>query len=168
LFTFFLFSNRTTPRKLNSHVLSPNIILAASNATDNEWLAKLRAKLSSSLTSTSTSSLSTSTIQKLLQEQTIQEPRYEKYPLKIKAPEDIYKWNYVLTEKYRQGIAQIDFKCPREGLFSNPINCGQFLQCVYFGTVHERFYVLNCPAGLHFNQALEQCDYPQNVNCVVA
>lgn len=64
-----------------------------------------------------------------------------------------------------QGL-KINFKCPRDGLFSHPHNCSQFLQCIDFGTVHERFYVLNCPAGLNFNQRLELCDYAQNVLCL--
>ena len=135
----------------------PNILISA-NVNDNKlWLSRLRAKLSSSQ--------STPLLQ---QEQDLvpeQQQRYQKYPkTDVK---DTYKWNYVLSDLYRQSISQVNFKCPRDGLFSNPINCGQFLQCVYFGTVHERFYILNCPAGLHFNSAIEMCDYPSNVNCPI-
>lgn len=61
--------------------------------------------------------------------------------------------------------AFVNFDCPKDGLFSHPKSCSQFLQCIYFGTIHQRFEILNCPAGLYFNQMLELCDYPQNVFC---
>jgi hypothetical protein len=76
-----------------------------------------------------------------------------------------YDWTHVLTEKYKQNVNVLNFNCPRDGLFSHPHVCSQFLQCVDYGTVYMRFYVLNCPAGLYFNSKLDLCDYPYNVFC---
>ena len=83
----------------------------------------------------------------------------------IKAYQTPYDWSRILSNQYRQDSSFINFHCPRNGLFSHPHVCTQFLQCVYFGTIHQRYYVLNCPTGLYFNQHLELCDYPSNVNC---
>ncbi len=145
----------TSTTTATSRLPITNIFITA-NTNDNLWLSKLKAKLSSSPSSA------------LLQQEQYpapQQQRYQKYPKTDVT--DTYKWNYVLSDLYRQSISQVNFKCPRDGLFSNPINCGQFLQCVYFGTVHERFYILNCPSGLYFNQVIEMCDYPSNVNCPI-
>jgi hypothetical protein len=46
-------------------------------------------------------------------------------------------------------------------LLQNPTNCSKFFSCSN-GVPIE----LYCPAGLHFNDKLKVCDWPQNVNCV--
>jgi len=47
-----------------------------------------------------------------------------------------------------------------DGLYSHNQNCSLFYQC------HQgQTYVKTCPAGLHFNESLQVCDWPSNVNC---
>ncbi len=60
----------------------------------------------------------------------------------------------------------LNFKCPDDGLYKHPSDCNKFLQCVYFGTIYERYYVLDCPAGLFFNEKYSICDYTFNVICL--
>lgn len=76
-----------------------------------------------------------------------------------------YDWTHVLTQKYKMDMNALNFNCPRDGLFAHPFNCNLFIQCLDYGTVYKRFYVLNCPAGLYFNTKLDLCDYPDNVYC---
>ena len=47
-----------------------------------------------------------------------------------------------------------------DGLYSHDKDCSLFYQCHQGET-----YVKNCPAGLHFNQNHQYCDWPANVNC---
>ncbi len=146
----------TTSTSTTSSLKNDNILITE-NKNDNLWLSRLKAKLYSS---------SSPVLPQQENDLSVpQQQRFQKYPNTDVT--DTYKWNYVLGDLYRQSVSQVNFKCPRDGLFSNPINCGQFLQCVYFGTVYERFYILNCPSGLYFNQAIEMCDYPSNVNCPI-
>uniref|UniRef100_A0A182MMT9 Chitin-binding type-2 domain-containing protein n=1 Tax=Anopheles culicifacies TaxID=139723 RepID=A0A182MMT9_9DIPT len=55
--------------------------------------------------------------------------------------------------------------CPRTNgyypvMFRNAKDCSQFYQCD-----HGTAYLIQCPAGLHFNTRLNVCDYPRNVDC---
>uniref|UniRef100_A0A182KGE1 Chitin-binding type-2 domain-containing protein n=1 Tax=Anopheles christyi TaxID=43041 RepID=A0A182KGE1_9DIPT len=55
--------------------------------------------------------------------------------------------------------------CPRANryypvMFRNQKDCSQFYQCD-----HGTAYLIQCPAGLHFNTRLSVCDYPRNVDC---
>jgi hypothetical protein len=46
-------------------------------------------------------------------------------------------------------------------LLPNPKDCSSFFICSNGVPIK-----LNCPAGLHFNDQLKVCDWPQNANCV--
>uniref|UniRef100_A0A182WC58 Chitin-binding type-2 domain-containing protein n=1 Tax=Anopheles minimus TaxID=112268 RepID=A0A182WC58_9DIPT len=55
--------------------------------------------------------------------------------------------------------------CPRTNgyypvMFRNEKDCTQFFQCD-----HGTAYLIQCPAGLHFNTRINVCDYARNVNC---
>lgn len=55
--------------------------------------------------------------------------------------------------------------CPRSNgyypvMFRNAKDCSQFFQCD-----HGTAYLIQCPAGLHFNTRINVCDYPRNVDC---
>ncbi|XP_040158461.1 uncharacterized protein LOC120897549 [Anopheles arabiensis] len=55
--------------------------------------------------------------------------------------------------------------CPRTNgyypvMFRNEKDCSQFYQCD-----HGTAYLIQCPAGLHFNTRLSVCDYPDKVDC---
>lgn len=75
-----------------------------------------------------------------------------------------YDWTHIFSEEYQKEL-QIDYKCPSNGLFKHPTICWKFIQCIYYGSVHERFLVQNCPAGLYFNEAYQYCDHKYNVKC---
>ncbi|CAG0923693.1 unnamed protein product [Notodromas monacha] len=45
----------------------------------------------------------------------------------------------------------------------NPDDCGSFCKCDW-GTAHH----FDCPGGLHFNAALQVCDWPASAGCQVA
>ncbi|KAL7296156.1 hypothetical protein TKK_0010697 [Trichogramma kaykai] len=51
--------------------------------------------------------------------------------------------------------------CTESKLYRNPENCGTFYNC---GVGHVP-YLMECPAGLYFNEELKVCDWPQNVQC---
>lgn len=48
-----------------------------------------------------------------------------------------------------------------DGNYVHPHRCDQFISCV----AQRIVYVRNCPAGLYYNNKLDQCDWPTNVNC---
>ncbi len=51
--------------------------------------------------------------------------------------------------------------CPEpSGIFPHPEDCTKFLNCA-----HGRAFEQNCPAGLHFNAAISNCDWPNSANC---
>uniref|UniRef100_A0A0P5JHN6 Uncharacterized protein n=1 Tax=Daphnia magna TaxID=35525 RepID=A0A0P5JHN6_9CRUS len=53
------------------------------------------------------------------------------------------------------------FECPApNGNFASPYSCSQYYVCVD-GTA----FLYDCPSGLHYNPALNICDWPANVNC---
>ena len=56
------------------------------------------------------------------------------------------------------------FNCPgtKNGLYSDPHNCGYFYQCSNGIPYH-----MPCPSGLQFNPDTRECDYPFIVNCGV-
>jgi hypothetical protein len=46
-------------------------------------------------------------------------------------------------------------------LLPHPTDCSSFFSCSNGNPIE-----LHCPAGLHFNDELKVCDWPQNTNCV--
>lgn len=42
----------------------------------------------------------------------------------------------------------------------NPADCGSYYQCIY-GQPH----LIPCPDGLHWNSAINVCDWPKDANC---
>ncbi|EYF07479.1 Hypothetical protein CAP_0232 [Chondromyces apiculatus DSM 436] len=53
------------------------------------------------------------------------------------------------------------FSCPEQnGVYANPADCATFYTCAG-GTADLR----GCPAGLHWNAALTQCDTPDAAQC---
>merc|ERR1712180_156060 len=48
----------------------------------------------------------------------------------------------------------------KDGLYSHNENCNLFYNC-HNGKTH----VQNCPTGLQFNEKVQTCDWPANVNC---
>lgn len=42
-----------------------------------------------------------------------------------------------------------------------PGDCTKFCHCGENGNLGK-----NCPAGLHFNPELEECDWPENAGCI--
>uniref|UniRef100_A0A182TPA7 Chitin-binding type-2 domain-containing protein n=1 Tax=Anopheles melas TaxID=34690 RepID=A0A182TPA7_9DIPT len=62
-------------------------------------------------------------------------------------------------------VIQRHGNCPRTNgyypvMFRNEKDCSQFYQCD-----HGTAYLIQCPAGLHFNTRLSVCDYPDKVDC---
>uniref|UniRef100_T1J2F3 Chitin-binding type-2 domain-containing protein n=1 Tax=Strigamia maritima TaxID=126957 RepID=T1J2F3_STRMM len=56
-------------------------------------------------------------------------------------------------------------KCPNicknsHGYFPHPTNCAKFYQCD-----HGRAFLKNCGPTLHFNPAIQVCDYPHRAGC---
>lgn len=50
--------------------------------------------------------------------------------------------------------------CIQGEMKSHPTNCNAYLECV-----HDGFMERYCRAHLHFNEVMQYCDYPYNVNC---
>jgi len=59
------------------------------------------------------------------------------------------------------GGASGEFSCPSAGMFPNPADCGSYYTCIDA----KIFFKQLCPAGLHYNKALNSCDYPDRANC---
>jgi hypothetical protein len=54
-----------------------------------------------------------------------------------------------------------EFKCPQPcGWFPHP-DCTKFYICVW-----DEPFVMDCPAGLHWNDKIKSCDWPQNAGCL--
>lgn len=55
-----------------------------------------------------------------------------------------------------------DPDCPNEGIIflPNPKECTQYFECV-----EGNKYLFTCPPNLHFNPAIDACDYPENAGC---
>uniref|UniRef100_A0A182QVB1 Chitin-binding type-2 domain-containing protein n=1 Tax=Anopheles farauti TaxID=69004 RepID=A0A182QVB1_9DIPT len=69
-----------------------------------------------------------------------------------------------ICKKAKQSIPR-HANCPLSNgyypvMFRNAKDCTQFYQCD-----HGTAYLIQCPAGLHFNTHLNVCDYPRNVDC---
>uniref|UniRef100_A0A182NJ62 Chitin-binding type-2 domain-containing protein n=1 Tax=Anopheles dirus TaxID=7168 RepID=A0A182NJ62_9DIPT len=69
-----------------------------------------------------------------------------------------------ICKKAKQAIAR-HANCPTSNgyypvMFRNAKDCSQFYQCD-----HGTAYLIQCPAGLHFNTRINVCDYPRNVDC---
>ena len=47
-----------------------------------------------------------------------------------------------------------------DGNYPDPDNCYGFIACS-----NQIAHKMKCPAGLKYNQATDQCDWPQNVQC---
>jgi hypothetical protein len=43
----------------------------------------------------------------------------------------------------------------------SPTNCFEYFQCI-----DNDPFLLSCPRGLYFNERIQTCDYPGNVDCV--
>jgi len=53
------------------------------------------------------------------------------------------------------------FKCPEEqGFYSNPTDCSKFYLCANYLAWEQQ-----CPGKLLFNKAINQCDFPEKVDC---
>jgi hypothetical protein len=61
-----------------------------------------------------------------------------------------------LNRKPKQVQTRSNFRCPGEGFFRDPNNCGMFYRC----TERQRFYFA-CPEGLYFDEELSTCNWPQ-------
>ena len=53
--------------------------------------------------------------------------------------------------------------CTSEGFFRNPNDCKTFYRCVDHGEDGFRQYEYTCPARTVFNEAMQSCDWPENV-----
>uniref|UniRef100_U5EY78 Putative chitinase like lectin n=1 Tax=Corethrella appendiculata TaxID=1370023 RepID=U5EY78_9DIPT len=53
-----------------------------------------------------------------------------------------------------------EFKCSSDGRFPDPKDCSKFYVCSYNIAYH-----FTCAQGTLYNAKLENCDYPQNVDC---
>ena len=51
---------------------------------------------------------------------------------------------------------------PGKGLYPSPYSCSQYYVCVQ---PYIPAYVFDCPANLWFDASLQQCNYPQLVDC---
>nr|XP_027230564.1 peritrophin-1-like [Penaeus vannamei] len=47
-------------------------------------------------------------------------------------------------------------------LLPNPVDCGSFYICSWYGTA----LLQHCPPVLHFNAKLQVCDSPEHANCI--
>ena len=45
-------------------------------------------------------------------------------------------------------------------LVPNPGNCASFLTCV-----HDKFLAQSCQSGLHFDNKIKACNFPEAANC---
>ena len=61
--------------------------------------------------------------------------------------------NCTKDSKLTTGGDRLFFPCPE--------NCTK-----YYRLVHGRLLKLTCPSGLHWNDALDICDWPEEANCV--
>lgn len=52
------------------------------------------------------------------------------------------------------------FICPGDGIYKDPADCSKFYICLA-GNPSS----FDCPNGLQFNDAIEVCDWPENVIC---
>merc|ERR1711974_135364 len=52
------------------------------------------------------------------------------------------------------------FRCPHDGHFGDPHDCTKYYRCA-----HGRALPDYCSNGLFWNQASDQCDWPESVNC---
>ncbi|ROT64186.1 Peritrophin-1 protein [Penaeus vannamei] len=61
---------------------------------------------------------------------------------------------------------QVAAQCPYTPgpipLLPNPVDCGSFYMCSWYGTA----LLQHCPPVLHFNAKLQVCDSPEHANCV--
>ncbi|GAB6023818.1 Chitinase 2 [Chamberlinius hualienensis] len=55
------------------------------------------------------------------------------------------------------------YNCTNAGLFPHPFDCTKFIQCSEDLISH----LMNCPAGLHFSQNNQICDWPDLANCTI-
>jgi len=59
---------------------------------------------------------------------------------------------------------QVDsFNCQTSGNFPSE-DCGSYFTCVEESS-GLKAYTVSCPAGLHYNPAIEKCDWPKNTEC---
>ncbi|GFS71683.1 papilin [Nephila pilipes] len=56
--------------------------------------------------------------------------------------------------------SEVEFKCIKDGLYTNPDDCSTFIQCSN-GIVN----IMPCPKGLHYNEEKQQCDEQCKAYC---
>jgi hypothetical protein len=59
------------------------------------------------------------------------------------------------------GICRLQGSLETTVRIPHPTDCSSFYSCSN-GVPKEQ----HCPAGLHFNEELKVCDWPENANCV--
>ncbi|MBC9911129.1 carbohydrate-binding module family 14 protein [Chitinophaga varians] len=52
------------------------------------------------------------------------------------------------------------YACIEDQLYPHPSDCTKFYRCS-----NGMLYELECPPGLHFNPAMQVCDWPQDAGC---
>jgi len=72
---------------------------------------------------------------------------------------------YGARHAYLESVQPILYKdgaaCNQEGvLVTNPEDCGSFLICV-----HDKFVSQPCQSGLHFDNKIKACNFPEAANC---
>jgi len=72
---------------------------------------------------------------------------------------------YGARQAYLDSLEKIVYNegnpCNQEGvLVPNPGDCGSFLICV-----HEKFIAQSCQSGLHFDNKIKACNFPEAANC---
>ena len=48
-----------------------------------------------------------------------------------------------------------------DGQYAHPTRCDAFISCV----ARVNVYVMDCPAGLHYDAANNRCEFPERANC---
>jgi hypothetical protein len=70
-------------------------------------------------------------------------------------------FNVVLAKDSKESNKDEEFKCPEpNGNFAHP-DCTKYYACSW-----DRPIVMDCPAGLHWNDKIKSCDWPQNAGCL--
>lgn len=83
----------------------------------------------------------------------------------LSCPQTLYFNIKINVCDYPENVSCRNQECPAvDGPFPvylpHPTNCNLFYECS-----NGIKYLMSCPAQLHFNVALNVCDYPQNAGC---
>ncbi|GJQ66550.1 hypothetical protein Trydic_g4534, partial [Trypoxylus dichotomus] len=69
----------------------------------------------------------------------------------------------VLQEGCEQAACPYDISPPANvTFFPHYTDCGRYCMCDWHGFAHD----MACPDGLHWNTALDTCDYPTRAGCI--